>query len=150
MMHRTLLWFVVLSSFINAVPAIAQFHPLLQRPIADELMGSGHETDEVRSPRPHRYTAKPARRPDTRRVKPPLDEVMRAIVAAQRQLLASEPELGLLISRRDPAIKRNDVVGTMVWAGNTIMFNRAYVASLSPRQLYEHLWQLAAALTTPT
>jgi len=49
----------------------------------------------------------------------------------------------------NPAIRRDDAVGTMMWADNAILFNHAYVASLSSDQLYQHLWQLGAVLTTP-
>lgn len=147
-MRRLLLWFVVFASFVNAVPAISQLRPLVQAPINDELVGSGHEIDVLAGPRLIRPAIRSARRTDPRR-RPYTDAAIAAIHAARRQLLVREPVLGLLLSERDPAIERNDVVGTVIWAGNTIMFNRAYVVSLTPLQLYEHVWQLGAVLASP-
>lgn len=147
-MRRCLLWFVVLASFVNAVPAISQFRPLVQAPINDELVGSGHEVDLFSGSRLIRLAVRRARRP-TPRGRSYGDAAIAAIDTARSQLVMREPLLGLLIRERNPAIERNDVVGTMVWADNTIMFNRCYVISLTPRQLYEHLWQLGAVLTTP-
>lgn len=43
-LRRYSLWFCVLASFVNAVPAAAQFFPLTRAPFADEIMGSGLES----------------------------------------------------------------------------------------------------------
>lgn len=143
-MRRSLLYLVVFAAFVNAVPAVQQLCPPRQGPVNDELMGSGRETDdELSGARPKLLATKQPRRLI------PSDPVKRAILAAERDLRYREPELGALIDLHKPAIRRDDAVGAMIWADNAILFNRAYVASLSRDQLYQHLWQIGAVLTTP-
>jgi hypothetical protein len=68
---------------------------------------------------------------------------------ARAELQRREPHLGSALVTAFPRVKRDDIVGTMIRSGDSIRFNRTYVLSLSPEQLLEHMWQIAASLQSP-
>lgn len=130
---------VLMASFVNAVPSLAELRPLEtdRAPIDDDLMGSGYETgtSTVRLCAEH-PTALTTR-------------ALKAILAARARLVAARPELGHRLIRELPRVERDDTVGSLTGTSGCIRFNRSYVASLTPGQLVDHLTQLALALGDP-
>lgn len=142
MVRRLAIAFLLIGAFGNAAPSLAEIHPQVTSMslIEDDLAGSGYETC---AEQPSRQTIK--RLKDKR----PLDEAVKALMAARAELVRREPSLGGVLAAALPRARRDDVVGTMIRSGDSIFFNRAYVLSLSREQLLDHMWQLAASLESP-
>jgi hypothetical protein len=62
--------------------------------------------------------------------------------------LRREPELGAVLYGRLPALRRDDMIGTIARSADAIKFNQAYVMCLSQDELLHHIWQLAISLET--
>ena len=145
MFRRVIMGCLLIGALGNATPSLAEVHPQSADTalIEDDLVGSGYE---VRDEEPKRQTI---RRLGGKRPRFPADAAASALKAARAELLRREPGLGGVFAAAIPRMHRDDVVGTMIRSGDSIRFNQAYVLSLSPEQLFDHMWQLAVSLQSP-
>ena len=145
MIRRLLIACLFIGALGNAFPSAAQISPQTTSLsfIEDDLVGMGCEA------RPQRPTWLPAKRLGCRRPSSRLGNAVAAIGMASAELLRREPHLGSALTAALPRLRRDDVVGTMIRSGDSIRFNRTYVLSLSPEQLLDHIWQIAASLQSP-
>jgi hypothetical protein len=145
MIRRLLILCLFLGALGNAFPSAAQIgpHATSLSFIEDDLAGTGCEA------RQQRPTWLPAKRLGCRRPPSRLDNAAAAIGIARAELQRREPYLGTALTAALPRLRRDDIVGTMIRSGDSIRFNRTYVLSLSPEQLLDHMWQIAASLQSP-
>jgi len=145
MTRRLLIVCLFIGALGNAFPSAAQISPQTTNLsfIEDDLTGRGCEA------RQQRPTWLPAKRLGCRRPPSRIGNTVTAIGMASAELQRREPHLGGALTTALPRLRRDDVVGTMIRSGDSIRYNRTYVLSLSPEQLIDHMWQIAASLQSP-
>lgn len=126
---------LIAGALVAAAPSESSIRPLLtdRLPIDDDL--SGWVTDRAD--------------PDTRKAEHPsvlTARAVRRIAEARLELSRLHPEMGARLLRALPRIEHDDAVGTLIASGDAIRFNRAYVVSLPPGQLFNHILELALAI----